>query len=296
MNQLHAMSTFVGIVDGGSLTAAAESSGKSLPTVVRSLATLENSLGVRLLNRTTRRIALTDEGRMYLQRCRQILADVEDAQRAMSQDQAEPKGVVRVTAPVLFGTLHVVPAVAGFLKRYQQTQVELALLDRVVNMTEEGIDVAVRISHLHDSSLIAVPVGKIRRVVCASPRVLKKIPGPRRPQDLADMDCVRFTGIASDSSWNFSVNGKPVAVPVTGRFQCNQAAAAIDACAAGLGVGMFLSYQVAPLIKAGVLKIILADFELTPIPISLVYSTARLMTSRVRVFLDCMTRELRGAL
>ena len=296
MNKLRAMNTFVGIVDGGSLTAAAEAGGKSLPSVVRSLATLEDSLGVRLLNRTTRRIALTDEGRLYLEHCRQILADVEDAERAMSQDQAEPKGVVRVTAPVLFGNMHVAPAVTRFLKRYQQTQVELALLDRVINMTEEGVDVAVRISHLHDSSMIAIPVGEIRRVVCASPSLLRKMPRPKRPQDLADLDCVRFTGIASESSWSFSVNGKSVAVPVKGCFQCNQAAAAIDACVAGLGIGMFLSYQVAPWVKAGQLKILLADFELAPIPVSLVYSSARLMTSRVRVFLDWMTRGLRGAL
>jgi len=144
--------------------------------------------------------------------------------------------------------------------------------------------------------MIAIPVGEIRRVVCASPGLLGKIHRPEQPRDLADLNCVRFTGIASESSWNFSVNGKSVAVPVKGSFQCNQATAAIDACVAGLGVGMFLSYQVEPLLKAGKLEILLAEFELAPIPVALVYSSARLMTSRVRAFLDWMTRELRGIL
>jgi len=295
MDKLLAMRTFVGIVDGGSLTAAAGACGKSLPSVVRTLAMLEDNLGVRLLNRTTRRIALTEEGRRYLQSCRRILNEVEEAERAMSQDQTEPKGLVRVTAPVLFGSMHVAPAVSVFLRRYRQTQVDLVLLDRVVNLLEEDVDVAVRISRLSDSSMVAIPVGTIRRVVCASPDLLSTTAQPQRPQDLAGSQCIRFTGIAPATRWEFSVHGKPLTVPVGGSFKCNQAAAAIDACAAGLGYGMFLSYQVAPLVEAGQLQIVLAEYEPEPIPVSLVYSTSRLMTTRIRVFLEVLTRELRGA-
>ena len=296
MDKLQAMRAFVTIVDQGSLTAAADALDKSLPSMVRTLATLEENLGVRLLNRTTRRSALTDEGRQYLQRCRQILSDIEDAERALGQNQDEPKGLIRITAPVQFGTMHVAPAVAVFLKRYPQTQVELILLDRVINMLEEGIDVAVRISRLDDSSMIATPVSEFRRVVCASPGLLKQTTPPKQPQDLAQLNCVRFTSLVSDSAWEFVVNGKRVTVSISGNFKCNQAAASIDACAAGLGYGMFLSYQIAPLVKVGKLKIVLSDFEPEPIPVSLVYSTTRHMTSRMRVFLDFMRKELRGTL
>ncbi len=296
MDKLLAMRAFVTIVDQGSLTAAADALDKSLPSMVRTLATLEEKLGVRLLNRTTRRSALTDEGRQYLQRCRQILSDIEDAERALGQNQDEPKGLIRITAPVQFGTMHVAPAVAVFLKRYPHTQVELILLDRVINMLEEGIDVAVRISRLDDSSMIATPVSEIRRVVCASPGLLKQSTPPKQPQDLEHLNCIRFTALVSDVAWEFSVNGKRVSVPVSGSFKCNHAAASIDACAAGSGYGLFLSYQVAPLVKAGKLKILLSEFEPEPIPVNLVYSSTRLMTSRMRVFLDFMRQELRGSL
>ncbi|MDH3640060.1 MAG: LysR substrate-binding domain-containing protein, partial [Gammaproteobacteria bacterium] len=179
MDKLRAMTAFVQIVDRGSLTAAAVVLNKSLPSVVRTLATLEGALGVRLLNRTTRRIALTNEGQHYLARCRRILADIEEAELAVSAEQREPRGNLNITAPVLFGQMHVAPLVTSFLARFNQVHVELLLLDRLVNLVEEGVDVGIRIAHLEDSSMVAIPVGQIRRVVCASPKLLKKTGVPQ---------------------------------------------------------------------------------------------------------------------
>jgi len=160
MNKLHAMGTFATICDRGSLTAAAESLNTSLPTVVRTLAALEKELGVRLLNRTTRRIALTEEGRYYLERCRRVLADIDDAELGLSAQQKEPSGTLSVTASVMFGRMHLAPAVTAFLKQFPGTRVEMLLLDRLVGLVEEGIDVGIRIGTLSDSSLVAVPVGR----------------------------------------------------------------------------------------------------------------------------------------
>jgi len=295
MDKLLAMTTFVRIVDKGSLTAAAEALDKSLSSVVRTLAALEKTLDVQLLNRTTRRIALTDEGRQYLNRCRQILADVEDAEQALSAQRREPSGHINVTAPVMLGKMHIAPAITSFLQRYDRVSVDLLLLDRVVNLLEEGIDVAFRIGHLGDSSLVAKSVGQIRRVVCASPEYLKKTGQIKRPEEISNRDCVRFTGLTQGLTWQFFENGKPLSVQIKGAFGCNQAPAAIDACVAGLGIGMFLSYQIEPLVKKGKLKILLSDFEEPPMPVSLVFSHTKLMSTRVRVFVDWMSETLRDS-
>lgn len=292
MDKLEAMRTYVAIVDGGSLTAAAETLGRSLPTVVRVLATLEESLGTRLLRRTTRRMSLTPEGQTYLERCRQILTDVEEAEGSVARGHGEPRGDVRMTAPVLFGQMHVAPAVSGFLRRYSEVRVELLFLDRVVNLVEEGIDLAVRIAHLTDSTMIAVPVGHVRRVVCASPRMLDAHGTPADPRELTERPCVRFRGLAPGDLWTFTEKGREIPIRVAGSFTCNQAIAAVEACAEGLGFGYFLSYQVEPLVRTGRLAIVLEDFEPPPIPVSLVYSEARLISTRLRALLDWLREAL----
>ena len=294
MDKLHAMATFVQIVDKGSLTLAAESIGTSLPSVVRTLAALEESLGIRLLNRTTRRISLTQEGRHYLARCRSILAEIDEAETELSSQRQEPRGELRVTAPVLFGRLHIAPIVTRFVRQFNKASVELLLLDRVVNLVEDGIDVAIRIGHLADSSLIAIPAGHIRRVVCASPKYLKDRGLPQEPNDLLKHDCLRLTGLAPSAVWNFHSKGRTIAVPVNGPFVCNQAAATIDACVDSLGVGTFLSYQVAPWVVQKKLKLILVDYEPPPIPLSIVYPHAKLLSARVRVFAEWATQTLRA--
>jgi len=287
------MRTFVEIVDRGSLSAAAETLGRSLPTMVRTLASLEHALGAVLLRRTTRRMALTEEGRAYLERCRRILADVNEAEDLVGATQGELRGQLRVTAPALFGQMHVASAVIEFIRRHRAVQVELLLLDRVVDLVDEGIDAAVRIARLPDSSMIGIPVAKMRRVVCASPALLRSTGLPERPEALANHPCVRFHGLAPGGTWHFRNGGKEIAVPVHGAFTTNQAAAAVEACAAGLGFGLFLAYQVEQEVRARRLEIVLREFEPPPIPVSLVYAEARLLSPRLRVFLDWMKARLR---
>ena len=294
MDRLKAMHTFTRIAEAGSLTAAAHEIGSSLPATVRSLAALEAHLGVRLLNRTTRRISLTEEGKHYLETCRQVLAAVEDAETALTADAAEPSGLLSVTAPVLFGQMHVAPAVTRFVQRYDQMRCSLQLHDRVVNLLEEGIDVGIRISKLDDSTLVARPLGSIRRVVVASPDYLRRHGTPKHPRELLEANCLRFVaGGAAASGWTFYEKGKPFAVPVSGNLDFNQAAPGVEACAAGLGFGMFLSYQPAPYIKEKRLKVVLEKFEPPPRPVSVVYPHARLLPARTKVFIEWMKQELR---
>lgn len=293
MDKLLAMRAFVEIVDRGSLTAAARATGRSLPTMVRTLAALEEALETRLLRRTTRRMSLTPEGRDYLERCRRILSDVEEAERALSAGDDEPRGELRVTAPVLFGQRHVAPAVVAFLVRHPRVSIDLRLLDRVVDLVEEGIDAALRIAPLPDSSMVAIPVGSLRKVVVASPALLRRVGLPDRPEALADLPCVRFGGIAPGGVWRFRREGRDLSVRVRGGLACNQAAAAVAACAEGLGFGQFLEYQVEDELASERLRVVLPGFEVPPVPVSLVYPEARLVSTRLRTFLDWMRDRLR---
>lgn len=281
------------IVDSGSLTAAADALDVSAPSVVRTLAALERSVGVRLLNRTTRRSSLSDEGREYYERCRRVLSDVAAADAALSARRTEPTGRLRLTAPVMFGRMHLAPIVAEFVAKYPGVEVELLLLDRVVDLVEEGIDAAVRISNLPESSLVAVRVGETRRVLCASPAYLKRAGTPRTPADLANHRCILFSGLASNTEWLFG--GKRSArVTVRPVLRTNQFDVALDAVLGGLGYGQFLSYQVEQLVADLRLKRILAAFESPPLPIQIVYPHARLVSPNVRTFVDIAVARLRA--
>lgn len=295
MDKLRAMAAFVQIVEKGSLTAAADALGTSPPSTVRTLAALERSLGARLLNRTTRRMSLTEEGRAFYERARHILGDVADAEAAVSLKQATPRGRLAIGAPVMFGRLHVAPLVAEFLARHPEVKVELLLMDRVVNLLEEGLDASLRIGSLADSSLVAVEVARTRRVVCASPAFLKRCGVPRVPADLARQPCIRFMGL-TPGDWEFKSGGKPLRVRVDGPIATNQVDAAIDACAQGLGFGMFLCYQVSTLQRAGRLRYVLQEYEPEPAPVSLVYPQARLVSGRLRAFIDWIVPRLRDKL
>lgn len=296
MDKLRAMTMFVNIAEHGSLTAAAQVLGTSLPSVVRSLAALEESLRVRLFNRTTRRIVLTREGELYLEQCRKILADIAEAEQTLTAEQVEPAGTIRVTAPVRFGEMHVAPAVTRFLKQYPKVEIDLLLLDRVVNLVDEGIDIAVRIAHLGDSSLVARPIAQIRHVVCASPTLLAQVGEPHHPDQLSTLPCVRYTGISPGSVWRFAVSGETLAVRISGALSCNHVGATVDACVAGLGFGRFLSYQVWPWVRSGELIPVLSEFEPAPTPLSLVYPHARLLSSRIRVLVDWLNSEIGSTL
>ena len=291
MDKLKAMQGFVCIADVGSLTAAARTLDSSLPAVVRSLAALEAHLGVRLFNRTTRRISLTEDGRRYLDKCRQVLAAVEDAESTLASEAGEPSGRLTITAPVLFGQMYVAPAVTRFLGHYEKMQVSVLLLDRVVNLLEEGIDVGIRIDRLEDSSLVAQPLGTVRRVVVASPDYLRRNGTPKHPRDLSKANCIRFSG-GTAAWWTFYEGGKQFNVPVTGNLEFNHIAPTAEACAAGLGFGSFISYQVAPYLMQKKLKVVLEKFEPPPRPVSVVYPHARLLPARTKVFIAWMKREL----
>ena len=296
MDKLQAMNAFVQIAERGSLTAAAAVMDKSLPSVVRVLASLEDSLQVRLFNRTTRRIALTEEGQLYLDQCRKILADVEEAERSLGQHQSELQGLITVTAPVRFGEMHVAPGVSAFLKRYPKTRVHLTLHDRLVDLFEEGVDIAVRIAHLPDSTLIAKPVSSVRQVVCASPALLEQVGVPEHPGELTNLPCVQFTGLSSSPEWEFVRAEQQQAAPIKSMLTCNQVGASLYACLSGVGFGRFLCYQAAPYVKDGRLVKVLSDYEPPALPLSLVYPHARLLSARVRAMVDWLASSLQSSL
>ncbi len=296
MDKLRAMETFVRIVEGGSLTAAADARDTSLPSVVRQLAALESALDVRLLNRTTRRLALTDEGREYYERAKRLLADVEDAEAALSARRVEPRGRLRVTASVLFGRLHMAPALNAFVAKHPAVRAELLLLDRPVDLIEEGLDVGVRIAALPDSSLVAVPVGVTRRVVCASPAYLKRHGRPQSPEALAGHRCVGFLGLAPDHEWQFSSGAKTRRVRVDPVIASNQVDVALEACREGLGLGQFLCYQVSAAIGARKLVRVLADHEPPAVPVQVIYPGTRRLSANVRALVDWLAPRLRRAL
>lgn len=294
MDKLRAMQIFAAIADSGSLTAAARVLESSLPAVVRSLATLEAHLGVRLFQRTTRRISLTQEGQRYLENCRQVLATVALGEATLAANADEPTGLLTITAPVLFGQMYVAPAVMRLVQRYEGLQVKMLFHDRVVDLLEEGIDAGIRIGKLEDSSLVAQPVSTVRRMVVASPDYLRRAGVPRHPRDLLKSNCVRFSG-SSGPWWTFYEGKRQFTVAVTGNLEFNHVAPATAACAEGMGFGMFVSYQVAPYLRQKKLRRVLEDFEPPPQPISIVYPHARLLPARTRVFIEWMKREL-GAL
>lgn len=291
MDKLRAMQTFVRIADEGSLTAAARALGGSLPAVVRSLAAYEASLGVRLFHRTTRRISLTEDGRQHLERCRQVLAAVDDAESTLRDGATAPAGHLSITAPVLFGQMHVAPAVARFVRKHPQMRCTVMLLDRMVNLLEEGLDLGIRIGRLDDSSLVAQPLGETRRVVVATPALLRRHGTPRHPRDLQHLNCVRV--LSGRTGWgDFQEDGRVFQVPVTGDLEFNHVLPAVQACATGAGFGMFFSYQVAPYLAQKKLRVVLERFELPARPISIVYPHARLVPARTRAFIDFIRAEI----
>lgn len=284
MDKLYAMGAFIRIVDSGSLTAAADTLNVSQPSMVRTLAALERELGVRLLNRTTRRMSLTDEGRDYYERARQIVLAVEEAQLSLSARRTTPRGLLRVASSVSFGRTFVAPVVAEFLAAHPEVNVELLLLDRIVDLVEEGMDVAVRVARLADSSMVAHPIGEVRRVVVASPAFLKSDGTPKKPVDMRGRRCVSFSGVASPSRWEFHEGRKLTPVPVKSALITNQIDAGVLACAHGIGYGRFFDYHVLNEIKGGRLVRILEKFEGDPIPANIIHPSSRHQSPNVRSF------------
>ena len=293
MDRLEAMRAFIAVADAGSFSAAARRLGAPLTTVSRKVMALEERLGVRLITRTTRRLALTEPGRRYLETCRRVIADLEEAEQGLLGDHSALQGELALTAPVVFGRLHVLPVVVEFLRAFPHVRVRLLLLDRNVDLIEEGQDVAVRIGELPDSALIATRVGAVRQIVCASPAYLEARGVPQAPQELMHHDCITFTVVAQPDRWSFAGPRRERRVPVRSRLVVNTAEAAVDAAVAGLGITRVVSYQAARPVAEGALRLLLEDFAPPAIPVSLLHREARLPPARVRSFVTFAAARLR---
>jgi DNA-binding transcriptional LysR family regulator len=286
MDRIDAMQAFVAVADLRGFAPAARKLKLSPSAVTRFVAALEQRLGARLLQRTTRSLALTDAGTRYLERARRILADVEEAERAAESERTRPSGRLVVSAPVGFGRLHVSPVMSAYLRRHCDVSGELRLEDRLVNLVEDGIDLAVRIGHLADSSLVARQVGEMRRIVLASPAYLKRRGEPKSPEAIAAHDTIQFGASALTANWRFVRDGREIRIEVAPRLVTNSADAAIHYAAEGGGLTRVLAYQAADAVKRGQLKIVLGAFEQPALPIHVVYPTSRLLSAKVRAFID----------
>ncbi|RWF77549.1 MAG: LysR family transcriptional regulator [Mesorhizobium sp.] len=296
MDRLEAMSLFVAAVEAGSLSAAGRRFGIPLATVSRKVSDLERHLKTRLLNRSTRQLTLTDAGHAYLAACRRILDEVGEAERAAAGEYSAPTGELIITAPIVFGRLHVLPVVTGFLAAYPDVTIRLMLADRITQLSEEHIDLAVRIGELPDSSLVATRIGSIRRVVCASPAYLAGHGMPETPRDLAAHNCITFEGLTAPAAWTFATGKTELAVPIRSRLRVNTAEAAVDAAIAGVGLTRVLSYQITAAVRAGTLRAVLEAFEPQPWPVSLVHAGQGLLPVKLRAFVDFAAPRLKKRL
>lgn len=293
MDIVQNMRTVLAIAEKGSLTAAANFLETSLPTVVRVLATTEQHLGVCLFDRTTRRVRLTEEGRLYVETCRHVLGEIAEIEDTFRDRRKEPTGNIKITAPVLFGQLHVSPVINGYLAQYPDVTATLLLLDRVVDLIEEGIDVAVRIGPVAKLDLVATAVGSVRQYICAAPSLLSKHAPITQARDLTEMPFVQNLGLMSNSyiSLGNSTDSHDIKLNRI-RFATNNVDTAISACVNGIGVGIFLSYQIQDAVAAGQLMILLPELKPEPLSVSLVYSPARRLSARSRTFVAWSKSEL----
>lgn len=292
-DRLEAMSILIAAVDAGSLTAASRKLRLPLATVSRKISELEAHLETRLFQRAGRGLILTETGTEYVSSCRRILEDVAEAERAAAGEFRAPRGNLTITAPIVFGRLHVLPVIAEFLKAYPEITVRLIQSDRLVDLPEEHVDLAVRIGKLPDSSLMFRNIGTIRRIVCGSPHYIEERGAPSQPMDLPKHDCISFEGIASIENWSFTTGQSVETIPIHSRLVVNTAEAAIDAAIAGLGLTRVLSYQARGAIAQGMLTTVLDDYEPDPWPVSLIYPSRGRTPQKVRVFLDFATSRLK---
>ena len=296
MDLFDSMRTFSAVAEAGSFAAAARQLGQSPPAVTRAVAALEERLGARLFHRTTRSVRLTDAGARYLGDAKRILAEIEEAEASAAGAHAEPRGQLGVTASLMFGRMYVAPILLDFLARYPAVTARMMLADRLVDLMEEGLEVAVRIAHLEDSSLTAVRVGSVRRIICASPAFLDVHGRPRTPADLGGANLVSFTNAAVPEPWIFVRDGKTETFSPTAQLIANSNEVTIAAAVGGRGFVRALSYQVAPQLRAGTLEIVLGDYEEPPLPIHVIHIAGRRASARVRAFVDFAVERLRKEL
>ncbi len=293
MDRFQEMQVFQTVAEEHSFARAASRLALSAPSVTRAVAALEERLGTKLLQRSTRGVRITETGERFLADCRRILAELEAAEGSASDAQASNRGTLVITAPVLFGDLVLTPILAEFLAREPGIAIRAVFADRIVSMVEEGIDVAIRIGHLPDSGLLAKRVGEVRRVVCAAPSLLDRLGRPEHPHDLARMPIVASAASSLLTEWRFRDGDREVVVRPTPRLVVSSNRAAIEAACLGTGVTRVLSYQVGALVAAGALEGVLEDFELDPLPVHVVHAGGRKAPGKVRAFVEACIGALR---
>lgn len=286
MDRFQEMAIFLAVADEEGFAAAARRLNMSPPTVTRAVAALEERIGAQLLARTTRSVRLTEAGQRYVDDCRRILDELEEAEDAVAGGHATPRGLLQLTAPVLFGELFITPVMVSYLEAHPDVSIRALLLDRVVNMVEEGIDVAIRIGALPDSGLQAVRVGSVRRVVCGAPTYLARAGEPQHPDQLAAHRLVVSNSSSAGPEWRFMEQGEPRSMRVATQLTVSTNQAAIIAASRGWGLTRVLSYQIAPQLADGSLQIVLAAFEQPPLPIHVVYTSSPKMPAKTRSFVD----------
>lgn len=298
MDRLEAMEYFVAAVEAGSFSAAGRQLNVPLPTISRKVADLEAHLNTQLLVRSTRKLALTEAGLSYLAAAKRILDQVDEAESQAAGEYSVPRGTLTITAPIVFGRLHVVPVVNAFLAEFPQINIYLTLSDHTLDLVDEHVDLAVRTGMLSDSTLVATKVGEIRRVVCGSPAYFSAHGTPKTLDDLAKHMCVTYTALASGMTWIFNPrDGKPSrGVRPLCRLKINTAEAAIDAAIAGVGLTNVLSYQVVKPVSEGKLSLILEDFEPEPTPVHVIHARQVLLPLKLRLFVDFAVSRLRQSL
>lgn len=287
------MQTFVAVAESEGFAPAARRLGVSPPVVTRSIAALEERLGARLLERTTRKVRVTEAGARYLGDCKRLLTEIEDAEAAVSGDHAKLRGSLGITASVMFGRMFVAPVLIDFVGKHPQVSVRAWLVDQVVDLIDEELDVAVRIAKLEDSSLTSVKVGAVRRVTCASPTYLKKHGVPKVPRDLNEHACFVFSSERTAPTWSFEHEGQASTFRPRSRLLANSSEVGMEAAISGAGITRALSYMVASHVRAGRLKVVLEDYEAPPVPIHVVYREGRRAPARVRAFVDFAVPRLR---
>ncbi len=292
MDTIDGMRTFAAVAAAGSFTSAAKKLGISTNLASKYVARLEDRLGVRLMNRTTRSLSLTEVGQAYFARCQQLLDDLEELESSVQQGQTAPRGTLRVTAPQTFGEMYLTGLVAAFLDDQPGLSVDLMLTDRFVDLVDEGFDLAIRIGALEDSSLIARRLADNRIVACAAPAYLARAGTPRRPEDLKDHACIIDTNVRSPMRWPFRIDGARVLVPVDGRFHVNSSRAVHDLLLQGQGIGLSPAYSVGPDIADGRLTQILTEFQVADVAVHAVYPHNRYLTPKVRSFVDFLAQRL----
>ncbi|MES2149734.1 MAG: LysR family transcriptional regulator [Pseudomonadota bacterium] len=294
MDRLHLMTVFVAVAEEESFAGGGRRLSMSPPAVTRAVAALEARLGVKLLNRTTRYVRVTEAGQRYLDDARRIIGEADEADEAAAGINAAPRGHLAVTAPVMFGRLFVLPGIVDYLRRYPDMEVSAMFLDRVVNLLEEGMDAGVRLGELPDSSMKAIGVGHVRRVVCAAPAYLEQFGTPGAPADLARHAIVASVSASNSVDWKFEHKGAPLTARVKPRLSVTSNDGAIEALRQGFGISQLMSYQVAPLIETGELRALLVDYEAPRVPIHVVHREGRYASAKLRSFVDLMVTRLRA--